>query len=245
MWKNKKWVFSSNVVGSLQSAAFSHKTPRCTIFLSVLTHQTPATQNCIHTHTYPMYPTQVSQSSVVIKQSQWPKNWPLDSTRYVSAALRRRHAKRADGFTGNAETLPSRGTSCWPYCAVVDSTCNRWGTRDGASSLKFCYALLPSSVNPHSCFHVWLPVCSRLNSAELIGRAPVSCRNRRPACLLRTSPNCRRRNGAGGNTDLVSFCYYFSIRLARQTVQLSKYSYFSALSVLYFSAFFLFSFFRY
>ena len=55
-------------------------------------------------------------------------------------------------------------------------------------------------------FDAWLPVCSVLNSAKLLCRAPASTRNRSPVYLCRGAPDCRswdgadmQRTGPGGN----------------------------------------------
>ena len=48
----------------------------------------------------------------------------------------------------------------------------------------------------YCCFDAWLPVCSVLNLAELLRRAPASARNRSPVYLCWKAPDCWSWDGA-------------------------------------------------
>ena len=48
----------------------------------------------------------------------------------------------------------------------------------------------------YCCFDAWIPVCSVLNSAELLRRAPASARNSNPAYLCWRALDCQSWDGA-------------------------------------------------
>ena len=63
----------------------------------------------------------------------------------------------------------------WDLCAGVNTEC----------------FILKSNQMLYCCFCAWLPVCSVLNSAELLRRAPTSARYRSPVYLFWRILDCR------------------------------------------------------
>lgn len=126
------------------------------------------------------------------------------------------------------QNQPTFKLTVWPTDIIVAYVTER---------LRYGFALRPLVCQPSPLLFPCLTSC--LLRTEWMGRAPASDFNKSPAYLLRRSPDCH-----GTDTQRSQWkywrsfvCYNFSVRSARETIQLSKSSAFWAHSSFYFSAF--------